>query len=567
MSHTYHLFKQFASVLLVMLCFQLKLNAQDNINKTKHAKTIDKIFAAWDQADTPGCGLGIIENGKLIYARGYGLANMEYDIPNNANTVFRIGSTSKQFTAACIVLLAEQNKLNLDNSLHQYFPDFPDYAKGITIAHLLNHTSGIRDYLTLTYLKGFGEDDYYTDSDVMSWLVRQTDLNFNPGDEFLYSNSGYWLLGQIVEEVAGMDMAAFAEKEIFQPLGMTDTHFHNDHNQIVKNRASGYSPKEDDAYQISMTTLDMIGDGGIFTSIHDIKKWDDAYYNSKVLGKDFWAMMTKQAVLNNGEEISYASGLMIRDYKGLPTISHGGAFVGFRAEFLRFPAQKLSIAIFANRGDANPTRMAFEVADVFLQDQYIATAENKAVVANEVEQPKEDLTEIPVKQLAGDYEIQAGVVFEITAKGNALNVLQKWNNASYEIVRSSGNTFELPDEEGIYFEFSDLKDNATQVVTVTQGGHESVCERKEEIDLSGIHLEDYTGTYYSKELDVNYSFFVADETLQLRIRNTEAVPLQAIEKDQFFCYGNVIVFDRQAGMILGFEMEAGRVKNLKFEKN
>jgi len=172
----------------------------------KESEAIDKIFEDWNQPNTPGCALGIIQNGELVYAKGYGLANMEYDIPNSATSVFRIGSTSKQFTAASIVLLVEQGKLSLDDKLSDYFPAFPEFAKTITVRHLLNHTSGIRDYLQLSFLKGLGDDDYYTDENVMDWLVNQADLNFVPGEEFMYSNSGYWLLGQIVKEASGMNI-------------------------------------------------------------------------------------------------------------------------------------------------------------------------------------------------------------------------------------------------------------------------------------------------------------------------------------------------------------------------
>ena len=183
------------------------------------ANAIDSIFAKWTTPNSPGCGLGVIKDGALVFAKGYGLANMEYNIPNSISSVFRIGSTSKQFTAASIILLAEQGKLDLNNTLDQYFPKFPEYSKKITIRHLLNHTSGIRDYLMLTYLKGYSNFDYYTDADIMQWLIAQTDLNFEPGDEFMYSNSGYWLLGQIVNQVADKNMAEFAKEEIFEPLG------------------------------------------------------------------------------------------------------------------------------------------------------------------------------------------------------------------------------------------------------------------------------------------------------------------------------------------------------------
>ena len=535
-----------------------------SFGQIKESQAIDSIFTEWNKTNVPGCALGIMKEGKLIYAKGYGMANMEYDIPNSASSVFRIGSTSKQFTAACIVLLAEQEKLNLDNTLNQYFPDFPEYAKRITIRNLLNHTSGIRDYLRISYLKGYSHDEYYEDKDIMKWLINQTELNFKPGDEHLYSNSGYWLLGQIVNKVAEMNMADFAKKEIFEPLGMNNTHFHNDHTQIVKNRASGYVPDRNDNYKISMTTLDMIGDGGIFTTINDIKKWDDAYYESSVLSKEFWNMMTQQGILNNGEVIDYASGLMISKYKGLKTVRHGGAFVGFTAELLRFPEQKLSIAIFANRGDANPSRMANQVADILLKDKLIEEVVNKDKKV-EIDVPEE---KFQLSQLVGDYEIQPGVVASLSIKNDSLNVLQTWNKSTYNIVKVSANRFEIPGTENLSFTFSNLKDGFTQTLNILQGGRETIAARKKEIDTSGINLKDYAGSYYSKELDVNYNFEIENEILIVRIENIQStIECTISDIDQFSMELGLVRFQRTDGLISGFELDSGGVKNLKFKKN
>jgi len=534
-----------------------------SFGQIKENQAIDRIFTEWNKTDVPGCALGIIKEGKLIYAKGYGMANMEYDIPNSASSVFRIGSTSKQFTAASIVLLAEKDKLSLDDNLKSLFPDFPDYAKKITIRHLLNHTSGIRDYLQISYLKGLGDDDYYTDDNVMKWLINQTDLNFSPGEEYLYSNSGYWLLGQIVKKVAGINMAEFAMKEIFEPLEMNSTHFHNDHTQIVKNRASGYVPDNNENFKISMTTLDMIGDGGIFTTINDIKKWDDDYYETAVLSKELWNVMTQQGVLNNGEVIDYASGLMISKYKGLKTVRHGGAFVGFRAEILRFPEQKLSIAIFANRGDANPSRMANQVADILLKDKLIENIDKKD------KKVKFDITEdeFQLSQLIGNYEIQPGVVARLSIKNDSLNVLQTWDKSTYNILKVSGNTFQISGNENLSFSFSNLKDGFTQTLKVLQVDSETIAARKKEIDNSGINLKDYVGSYYSNELDVNYNFEIENEILFFRIENTSST-IECIisDLDQFSTETGLVRFQRKDGLISGFELDSGRVKNLKFKK-
>lgn len=553
--------KQRKHIPLVILCCLYGISAFAQIQESE-AVAIDTIFSEWNQPNTPGCALGIVKDGELAYAQGYGLANMEYDIPNSAHSVFRIGSTSKQFTAACIVLLAEQGRLDLDNTLSDYFPDFPAYAKTISVRHLLNHTSGIRDYLQLAYLKGLGDDDYYTDENLMDWLVNQTDLNFAPGDEFMYSNSGYWLLGQIVGEVSGMNMADYAKKEIFDPLGMTQTHFHNDHTRIVKNRASGYVPSGEDSYSISMTTLGMIGDGGIFTTINDIKKWDDAYYKSEVLSSNFWEMMTKQGVLNSGKEIKYASGLMIGKYKGLKTISHGGAFVGFRAEILRFPDQKLSIAIFANRGDANPTRMAYQVAEIILKDKLVEE-EKIAIAQPEVIVPVE---EIPMSQFVGDYEIQPGVVISMSIRNDSLNVLQKWDDNAYIIVKTNGNTYQIPGEDGLSFTFSDVADRQTNLLTVIQGGDTTKASRIEEINLESMELTDYAGSYYSSEMDVSYKMVIDDGVLTAVIDDKQSYRCTVVNVDQMRLPIGLVRFQRLDGTVSGFELDSGRVKNLKFIK-
>ncbi len=537
-------------------------NVINTLNSTE-ADAIDHIFEAWTIPNTPGCGLGIIKDGALVYAKGYGLANMEYNIPNSINSVFRIGSTSKQFTAASIILLAEQGKLDLNNTLNEYFPEFPEYSKKITLRHLLNHTSGIRDYLTLTYLKGYSNFDYYTDADIMRWLINQTDLNFEPGDEFTYSNSGYWLLGQIVNQVAGKNMSEFSKDEIFEPLGMENTHFHNNHNDIVKHRASGYFPTGKDSYEIDMTTLDMIGDGGIFTTINDIKKWDDAYYNSSVLSKSFWGMMTKQGVLNNGESIDYASGLFIETYKGLKNINHGGAFAGFRAELMRFPDQHLTIAIFANRGDANPTKQAYKIADILLKDEFQIEKNKVSIPENS---SKNDDALFTITQIEGLYEIEPGAELTLSAKEDILVVKQSWNNAEFKIERTTGNVFHVPTIEGIKFRFSDLKEDKIQKMIVYQGGQETSCKRIRANDLSTLNLSDYIGQYYSKELDAVYTIKQNNDELEVTIRNNPAFTINASNIDLFSFYGNQVRFKRKNQKISGFELDAGRVTGLKFEK-
>jgi CubicO group peptidase (beta-lactamase class C family) len=551
-------------ILLITLC----LSSLFSFAQIKESQAIDSIFSEWTKPNTPGCALGIIKNGELIYSKGYGLANMEYDIPNSASSVFRIGSTSKQFTAACIILLAENGKLSLDDTLNNYFPDFPEYANKINIRHLLNHTSGIRDYLQLAYLKGFEDDDFYVDDNIMEWSVNQTDLNFAPGEEFLYSNSGYWLLGQIVKKVSGTNMADFAQKEIFEPLQMNNTHFHNDHTQIVKNRASGYVPSENDRYRISMTTLDMIGDGGVFTTINDIKKWDRAYYNSEVLSQDFWKMMTEQAVLNNGEVIDYASGLFISEYKGLKTISHGGAFVGFRAELLRFPDQQLSIAIFANRGDANPSGMANQVADIMLKGSLIDTnTATQDAIKNIKNNSFIKLSATELKNYAGNYwNENDSYARKIYVKNDTLRYYRNEDNET-ALMPISANEFKMINVSADLLIRFDNKEKSSMTVIVN-GGKPEFFDTYQPIVYTTQELANFEGTYYSKELDVFYSLKLEDDLFNLYINDSKKSPLKSIMKDLFSNddYGSFQFTNDQEGKLIGFRLAAGRVKNLKFEK-
>lgn len=525
--------------------------------------SVDDLFADW-QTGTPGAIVGVIHQGDLVYAKGHGMANLEYDIPIDADSVFRIGSTSKQFTAACVVLLAEQGALSLDDSLHSFFPDFPEYAKNITVRQLIHHTSGIRDYLTLSYLKGLTDEDYYEDKDIMQWLINQQELNFEPGTEHLYSNSGYWLLGQIVNQAAGMNMADYAKKHVFEPLGMQHTHFHNNHKKIVKNRASGYVPVTAGGYQISMTTLNMIGDGGIFTSLNDIRKWDAAFYDRTVLKESFWNTMTTVGTLRNGKSIDYAGGLLIGEHQGHKLISHGGAFVGFRAELLRFPDQQLSVVVFANRGDARPTQKALQVAELYLpQEPANATIEEQPKPALVVQGPSASLD-----QLVGSYEVQPGVQLEVTAAGEVLHVKQTWNGIEYDLQNSKhgGNVYQIGEDGSITFTFTDFKNQQAQAIDLLQAGNPSKWQRQADTDASAVVLADFVGDYYSTELDVVYQLKMDGDKLMVQVLNNEPAELNAMDTDQLGYQGTIWDFQRTDGQISGFKLQAGRVQNLTFVK-
>jgi CubicO group peptidase (beta-lactamase class C family) len=329
---------------------------------------VDQLFAQWDKPDSPGCALAVIQNGEVIYKRGYGMANLEYDIPISSNSVFDIGSNSKQFTAMCIVLLARQNLLNLDDELQKHIPEIPQYSQTITLRHLINHTSGLRDYLNLMDLGGMIIENDYPDEEVIALIARQQSLNFAPGTEQLYSNSGYFLLSEIVKRVSGKSLRLFAEEQIFAPLGMKNTHFHDNFKEIVRNRADGYAPKDGGGFEICMSLHDSCGDGQLYTTIEDLLLWDRNFYDNILggYGQDLIEEITIPGKLDNGEPISGAFGLQIGDRGGLKTVMHGGSWMGYQSQFIRSPDAHFSVICLANLSTFNPTKLAFQVADIYL---------------------------------------------------------------------------------------------------------------------------------------------------------------------------------------------------------
>lgn len=309
--------------------------------------------------------MAVYREGDIVFSRGYGMANLEFGIANGPKTVFRIGSTSKQFTAMAIALLAEKGSLSLDDDIHQFFPEMRDYGDPVTVRQLIYHTSGLRGYLVLADQADWGED--YTVAEARQIIFRQLELNFPPGTEHRYSNTGYFLMSQIVPSVTDQTLREWASQNIFRPLQMKNTHFHDDHTHIVENRAVGYESSGDGAFRISMTTLDMVGDGGIYTTVEDLLKWDQNYYNNQ-LGQgtqDLIELLQTPGTLKNGDVLTYAFGLNVGEFEGMREISHGGAFVGYRAGLNRYPDHHLAVAVLCNYADADPTSLARRVASLY----------------------------------------------------------------------------------------------------------------------------------------------------------------------------------------------------------
>jgi CubicO group peptidase (beta-lactamase class C family) len=359
-----------ASLMLAIFALDAPARAQRTDTTISAA---DAIFAPWDEPGSPGCALGVVEDGEFIYERGYGFANLDWDIPSATDTVFYVGSVSKQFTAAVIALLAEEGAVDLDENIREYFPEIPKYVRPITVRHLVHHTSGLRDIYTLMSLAGIRLEDVFTDEQAIELIAAQRETNFEPGSEYLYSNSGYFLLAQLVERVSGKTLREFAEERIFVPLGMKDTHFHDRPSHIVGRRAISYQDSDLDGhqeFQVSyLGNFDKVGAGGLYTTVRDLLLWDHNFYSGDVGGQPFLDLIHTRGALNDGSQLTYAFGLTVDEYRGLKTVSHGGSMMGFKAAYLQFPEQRFSVIATCNLGSINPMPLAQQVADVYLGDQ------------------------------------------------------------------------------------------------------------------------------------------------------------------------------------------------------
>jgi CubicO group peptidase (beta-lactamase class C family) len=332
---------------------------------------LDEIFAPWDSTSSPGCALAVIRDGEVLYSRGYGMANLEHGISISPASVFYVGSVSKQFVAASIALLAEEGALDLDDDIRNYVPEIPEYDRPITIRHMIHHTSGLRDYLTLMALAGKSFADATSEEEVIDLLSRQQELNFSPGEEHLYSNSGYFLLAVIVKRTSGKSLREYAEEKIFAPLGMRHSHFHDDHTMFVTNRAEGHLEQDDGDWGLTRSRFALVGSGGLYTTVEDLYRWDQNFYDNRLGkgGSDFIERLKTPGKLNDGEELDYAFGLNIGEYRGLDTVRHGGALGGYRSHLLRFPSERFSVAIECNLDAINLGPMADQVADLYLEDK------------------------------------------------------------------------------------------------------------------------------------------------------------------------------------------------------
>ena len=525
----------------------------------EQSKKMDEVFAKWDRTDSPGCALSVMQGGNIVYKRAYGMANLDHDVILTPDTPFHVASISKQFTAASIVLLEQDGKLSFDDDVHKYIPELPDFGAKITIRHLLHHTSGLRDQWDLLELAGWRYSlDLITNEDVMSVVVRQKALNFAPGAEFSYSNTGYTLLGEIVKRVSGKSLREFTTERIFVPLGMKDTHFRDDHAEIIKHQAYGYS-HDKGRWELSVTNFDTVGATSLFTTVEDLALWDENFYTGKVGGPHFTETMLTHDALTDGEKNSYAFGLATGKYRGLDTVEHSGADAGYRSDLLRFPAQHFSVACLCNAGDSGPSTLTQKVADVLLAGELKDTDAGK-VKATFVNPPQEQLS----PKAGYYYETKSRLLRKLVMKDGGLG----WDVGDDVIPLHAiaSDKFQIGDYPA-EMDFSAGAHGLLSMQMGTPGEKMRQFEQLAPFTLPDRQRAEYVGNYRSLEIDPVYRIVEENGKLVLKRLKHEPQTLTAVAPDLFQLELGTIQFERDAKKnVSGMRVSTGRIRDLEFAK-
>jgi CubicO group peptidase (beta-lactamase class C family) len=551
----------FFNLLLILIASQ----SVAQLNETQ-LKKIDDLFTEWNST-TPGCVVGIVRNDSLLFSKGYGMANLETGTPNTPETVCMLASCSKQFTAYCIVLLVKQGRVNLDEDIHTYLPWFPDMKAKITVRNLLNHTSGIRDELILLLTTGTRWDDEVTQEDVIRLMKRQQTLNFKPGERYLYSNSNYTLLGEIVKAVSHQSLRVFVDSAIFKPLQMTHTLLSDNTTEILKNRSDGYGREQEGKPFLYMPfNSSSVGSSNIYSTIGDLGKWMNNFYNPKVGDATDIALLTNsKPKLANGETSNYAFGILNYKYKGINLYEHEGRQNGYVAQMLVFPDLKMGVFICGNFRDFQTKKKAFDVADLFIPRKGKKEEQEEEEV---VDSSKAFLEDPAVyKKYTGNYMNEQGVVFSIKILNNKLYVESEGDLYLLQVKKETA----IPVTEPQFkFKF-EIKNNDTLLHQKWASGSRTLKKYRDATGYSIADLQNYVGTYYCEELDCSYGIILQDHELVLTHRRHEDSKLSMIGSNDLFSDDNwwmhhlKITRDDQ-NKITGFMVEVDRVSGLKFIK-
>ena len=516
---------------------------------------IDAVFAAFTQ-DTPGCALGVYREGQVLLERGYGLADLNHGVPITPGTVFDIGSSSKQFTALAVLMLAKDGKLSLQDKVAKHLPELKDLGQRFTIAQMLHHTAGLRDYNELLLLAGRDMGDVTSSDDALRLLAAQQGLNFEPGTRFSYSNSGYFLAAMIVERVSGQSLDAFLQARVFKPLGMTATHVRTDHTVVVPHRATAYRPNGPAGFAIDMSNWNQPGDGAVQTHVRDLARWDAELAQPKLIEPALLKAMQTPGQLADGSPIQYGLGLSMDRYRGLPLVQHAGAWGGYRAIVARFPEQHLGLALTCNAAQANTTALAKRVADIALAGQFKDTPTAQAA-------PPAAPADFDPGVFVGLYEGEPGDVLRIEKQASGpLTMRRAGGGAALRAlglrrVQSTSGITQL-----------DLADDGKSLTLTRNDDPKPVLfKRLPEYRASAAERGALVGRYYSAEVGAEWTLSLKQDQLTLKGPGAEEAPVSALKADLLEGPGFSLQVTRDAkGQPVALVYDSARTRGLKFVK-
>lgn len=518
------------------------------------AARVDAVFARFTPA-SPGCALDVRRGGASVYTKGYGLASLELGVPITPRTVFDIGSTSKQITAASVGLLALDGKLSLDDDVRKYVPELPDLGAKVTLRHLLTHTSGWRDYIDVMALAGFDDRDHTTDGDALDALKRQKGLNFAPGSDFRYSNTGFFLMSLVVQRVSGRSLADFARERIFEPLEMRDTRFLTDSRALIPNKATAYEPVGDGTWRVSMSNWEQTGDGAVQTTVGDLALWDANLTSGKVGGRALLDMLQAPARLNDGTAVPYGLGLFVDEYHHLRRVHHGGAWAGYRAMSMRFPGERLSLLVACNVADAGTQQLAQGVADLLLPR--VDSAAERPAGASHLLPP-------------GAAARHAGTYYD--AGGGGLLRLKAIGDSLFVDGRAPARLVPLGDERfrhsrsGAELRFERVANGTRRWLAgpSTSGGPTVYQEVQPALDST--RFSEYAGTYASAEAGAEWKIGTSGGALTVHPQRGEDAELRPLFRDAFGG-GYLLRFERDpAGRVVALTVTTRGLHALRFAR-
>ena len=524
-------------------------------------RRVDSIFALFDKRDSPGCAVAVVDGGRTVFAKGYGMASLEHDVPITPTSAFYAASVSKQFTAFAVAMLAQQGKLSLDDDIRKSIPEVPDFGKTITVRHLIHHTSGLRDYFGLLGMTGWPSDGPVTEARFLDLVSRQKALNFDPGARHLYSNTGYVLLSILVKRVSGKSLREFADESMFAPLGMTDSHFRDDHTTLVKNRALAYSPRAG-GWQMNVPGFDVVGDGGLFTTVEDLAKWARNFDDRTVGGDELAARVLMRGRLTSGDSIPYAYGLAHNVYRGQPVIEHGGAYGGYRTNLIRFPTYRFAVATLCNVATANAAQLSQRVAAVYLGDRLGPVTQQASsgasAAAGTVRLSREQLT-----RYSGAYwDARNEAMRRIEVRDSVLAI----TGTPIVLLPVSETTFRASTANASVT-FAAKRDGSIAMEETAPGGEKSTYRRMPAPKTDARTLAEYAGDYVSDELDATWRVESRDGSLIVRRGPVPDITLQPVFLDAFNSPGGVVRFQRTSGgRVTELVIGAGRVTGFVFRK-